>query len=197
MKRAKTILMISALLLTFMLTKTINVMQDTQEVWVNVNGFGGKYQISNHGRVKRIFKTIPPKLRKGYIWTGYHKINLHKDGNNYFYIHRLVAEHFIPNPSSKKEVNHKDLNKDNNHVSNLEWVTPSENSLHARKNGRGNSFGRGENCVGAKLTNEQVIEIRQLYKPNVIGLTKMIAEKMGVSMSTVQRIVNRQRWTHI
>lgn len=104
------------------------------EVWRDIKGFEGRYQVSNLGRVKSLARRMVVKDRilkpfgnnKGYkcvhLWNIQHKEPL---------IHRLVAEAFIPNPDGKKEVNHKDGNPLNNEVNNLEWCTHSENMLHS------------------------------------------------------------------
>lgn len=103
-----------------------------EEIWKDVEGFNGRYQISNIGRVKSILKTRT-KIRVPRIHsTGYFCLNLTL---NYKWksivIHRLVAQAFIPNPENKPQVNHIDGNKLNNCVSNLEWVTRLENVRHS------------------------------------------------------------------
>lgn len=88
------------------------------------------YLIYNTGK---IFSKNSNKFIKGSSnGKGYLKVTF---GEKSYSIHRLVAEYFIPNPGCKSQVNHIDGNKKNNHVSNLEWVTPSENMKHAFKNG--------------------------------------------------------------
>jgi hypothetical protein len=103
------------------------------EVWKDVNGFEGFYKISNRGRIKSLERNVTGKL--GSVRTlpekeltptdngkGYMVVTLYKDGKRHFRkIHKLVAEHFIPNPENKPEVNHKDGNKRNNFKANLEW----------------------------------------------------------------------------
>lgn len=108
-----------------------------REIWKDIKGFEGKYQISNCGRVKSL-KRSGRKLEKILILTlgkrGYWTIGLYnKQKVKRRPIHRLIAETFIPNPLNKREVNHKDSDKLNNKIENLEWVTPSENSKHAVK----------------------------------------------------------------
>ena len=101
---------------------------DANEVWKPIRGFE-TYQISNYGRIKFLFYT---QQRIGYgskDQHGYLTFKMSKRGS--FYVHRLVAEAFIPNPENKPCVNHKDGKKQNNRVDNLKWVTKSENTQHA------------------------------------------------------------------
>lgn len=101
------------------------------EIIEEIPGYVGLYQVTNLGSVYRNGKRL-----KSFINGKYTKVNLYKDGvMTQHTVHRLVATAFIPNPDNKKEVNHKDGNKTNNHVSNLEWVTSSENRQHAYDTG--------------------------------------------------------------
>lgn len=98
------------------------------EIWKDIKGYEGLYQISNLGRVKSL-KT--GKIRKQcYDKDRYLKIELSNKTQKSLKIHRLVAQAFIPNPLNLPQVNHKDGNKLNNNVNNLEWVSPSENTRH-------------------------------------------------------------------
>lgn len=99
------------------------------EIWKDIEGFEGKYQVSSWGRIRSvngILKTYENK--KGYL-----KIGLYKNGKYHKRrINRLVAQAFIPNPYDLPQVNHMDGNKRNNSVTNLEWVTDSANKKHDR-----------------------------------------------------------------
>lgn len=104
-----------------------------EETWVPVAGYEGLYEVSNTGKIKSV---KAQKLMKQHQNRGYLISHICKKGKHFnLKIHRAVAEAFIPNPEGKREVNHIDGNKMNNHSSNLEWVTPSENIRHARENG--------------------------------------------------------------
>ncbi len=107
------------------------------ELWKNVVGFEGVFIVSSLGRAKRLKCRFAKedRLLKPHIGKrGYYVYNLcYKGKNKICSMHRLVAQAFISNPENKREVNHKDSNKLNNEISNLEWTTPQENSRHAVK----------------------------------------------------------------
>lgn len=100
----------------------------TPEQWKPINGFEN-YEISNHGKVNSLDygEELIPHISRGYYHVSLHDYDLIKKAK----IHRLVAEHFIPNPEDKAIVNHKDGNKLNNHIDNLEWMSHSENTMHS------------------------------------------------------------------
>ena len=108
------------------------------EIWKDIRGYEGIYQVSNYGRVKRFFQKGKERMLKGKKdKDGYVEIVLSKDSEKrYFRLHRLVAEAFILNVENKPEVNHKDKNKLNNTSANLEWVTTAENIRHSFLLGR-------------------------------------------------------------
>ena len=113
------------------------------EEWKDITGYEGMYQISNLGNVRslvrdrcnggvlkeKILRNRPSKSRTGAV---YYQVALFKNGKRKnFSVHRLVANEFIPNTENKPFINHIDGNPSNNHVSNLEWCTPKENTIHA------------------------------------------------------------------
>ena len=103
-----------------------------EEIFKDIPGYEGRYQVSNLGNV-RSMRTM--KIRQPCPHTkGYLKTDLRKDGKREMaFIHRLVALTFIPNPDNLPEVNHKDGDKTNNRVENLEWVTTQQNAIHNRQ----------------------------------------------------------------
>lgn len=108
------------------------------EVWKDITDYEGLYQISNYGRVKSLGnnKERKEKILKGGISNGYCIVLLAINNIRKIYrVHRLVAIAFIENKENKLEVNHKDTNKLNNKIDNLEWKTSSENKRHAFENG--------------------------------------------------------------
>ncbi len=106
----------------------------SQEVWRDIPGYKGLYQVSNFGRIKSLKRNriIKQQVQNG----GYKLIHLYSNSKRKaLTVHRLVALSFISNPQNKPHINHKDCDKSNNWLDNLEWVTPSENMQHAFKNG--------------------------------------------------------------
>ena len=118
------------------------------ETWRDIEGYEGLYQISNKGRVKsterikwsgNVYYKAPERILKACkrVSNGYLFVNLYKDGKRKpCTIHRLVAEAFLPNPDNLPQVNHKDENKENNCISNLEWCSPKYNCNYGTKNQR-------------------------------------------------------------
>ena len=111
------------------------------EMWKDIEGYEGIYQVSNLGRVKSLSRNTKNQYRNSEIVkskeirNGYYSVTLFKnEKGKHFTIHRLVAKAFIPNPYNKPQINHIDGNKLNNNVSNLEWCTQQENTIHAYKN---------------------------------------------------------------
>lgn len=164
-----------------------------KEIWEQIKGFED-YEISNLGNVRSYNKTpdihIHKSMRVNHTKEGYEIITLTKTRK--YLVHRLVAETFLENPENKKEVNHKDLNKQNNEVDNLEWVSHSENMKHAYTNGVIQLPEGGKETQWKRvLTDEQVREIRNTYIPHSkeFGM-KALAKKYGVSESVIKRVAH-------
>lgn len=110
-----------------------------QEVWKQIEGYNGKYEISNLGRLKSYAQSRQGKIKTGTKeFKGYLVVRLYDDFGNPkdFKIHRLVAEAFIPNPENLPQVNHKDEHKENNCVDNLEWCDNTYNHNYGSRNHR-------------------------------------------------------------
>lgn len=115
-----------------------------KEIWKDIEDYKGLYQVSNLGRVRSLERIDAlGRRRKGKVLAdkhnnrGYHTIALCRDGNiEYKLIHRLVATAFLNNPNNLPQVNHKDENKANNAVSNLEWCTSEYNLNYGTRNER-------------------------------------------------------------
>jgi len=109
-----------------------------EEIWKDIEGYEGLYRISSFGNVFSIKSNKIIKLM--FSSHGYHVLSLGRKSHS---IHRLLAKHFIPNPENKKYVDHIDRNRLNNKLSNLRWVTHSENSLNVRYESIGSSKYKG------------------------------------------------------
>lgn len=153
-----------------------------EEIWKPIKGYEGLYEVSNTGKVKSVKRTmkyeatgkvqtthervltlISSKLTKRHPKPLYH-VELWKDNKRTVkMIHRLVAETFIPNPDGKPQVNHKDGNRDNNRVDNLEWCTCSENSLHAYRTGL-SSPKHTKPIIGTNIITGEIQEFSSTYE---------------------------------
>ena len=129
------------------------------EIWKDIIGFDGKYQISNKGNVKSFTRWKKGGLLKCGTCGNpgpYKQVILVKSGRKdtkCFYVHRLVATHFLENPYNLPEVNHIDGNTLNNCVDNLEWCTRKQNAEHANRTGilsKAHEFERGSKHPNAK-----------------------------------------------
>lgn len=176
-----------------------------KEVFKDVKGFEGLYQVSNLGRIRSLKRTVNKGkchrtwdehfLRYGVDSKGYFRTALSKDGHSQTVkVHRLVAEAFLPNPQNLPQVNHKDGNKQNNSVENLEWCDAPYNMQHAVSNGLHNGL-KGEQNPSSKLTKEDVQFIRDNYIPRHPEFgTEGLAKKFGVHRKTISRINTGKMW---
>jgi hypothetical protein len=161
-----------------------------EEMWEDIPGYKGHYQVSNSGKVYSLKSDL--ELKPNIIRSGYKMVRLSKNGwSRDYLVHRLVAMVFVNNPNEKPVVNHKDGNKINNYFLNLEWCTDSENQIHAIKTGLKNSK-KGENHPMRKLTYSETLDIKKRHR---LGLTyKQLAQEYKVHWSTIGRIINNQLW---
>lgn len=171
------------------------------EIWKDIAGYEGYYQISDTGRVKslkRAKRRVEDRIlvqwdnKNGYFICTLNKPLTKKTTPK---VHRLVAQAFIPNPADKPQVNHIDGNTKNNSVSNLEWVTNSENQKHAVKR-----IGRcyvGNNSPARKLTETQVLEIRSIKRVKKQPSYKEIGKRYGVSYGAIAAIRQGNNWKHL
>ena len=179
------------------------------EVWKPIKGFEGLYDVSNFGKVKSLARKarlvpkgvetkriVPLRILKQSCVNGYKRVRLCENGKviNYF-VHRLVADAFIDNPFNKPCINHKDGDRKNNHFSNLEYVTHSENTQHAKRNGMLKPQ-RGEKCGASKLTEKEVIEARRIFSKGNITITSL-ASQYGIKRQGMTSIIKRKNWRHI
>lgn len=154
--------------------------------------------VSDYGRIFG----LPKKTHYGHvmkqerIWSGYMSVCLCRDNKKHqMSVHRIVAKAFVPNPSSKPEVNHLNGKRYDNRASNLEWVTRSENERHAYKvlgksptsywSGKPRAFAR-------RFTDKQVREIRKDSRPS-----REIAKELGVSKTTILNIRKKKIYIEV
>lgn len=164
------------------------------EIIKDIKGFEGRYTISNLGIVRSKLTNIvmKPNITK----FGYARVNLRKaksrEYKSYF-IHRLVASHFLANPDNLPEVNHKDCNRLNNEVTNLEWVSKEDNIKHSFI--YGSASHKGLRNPNSKLNEKDIKAIKFLHETNRFYNTQ-IAKIFKVSSSTIDNIINNVTWSN-
>ncbi len=175
-----------------------------EEIFKPICGFAG-YEIGNLGTVRSLPKqwitgihggTIKSHngqvLKPGLTTKGYYSVNLWKDGKmKRCSIHRMVATHFIPNPTNLPEVNHIDANKTNAAHWNLEWTTRQGNIDHSVAN---NLIKRGERKT--RLNDSDIVWIRNLYATGETNYVEL-SHLFHVNTDTIGYIVTRKRWKQV
>jgi hypothetical protein len=175
-----------------------------EEIWKPVVGYESCYEVSNLGRIKSLDRKVKSKNNSISNIKGkfviYHKrgeylsYDLSKNGiKKTISIHRLVAQAFIPNPENKPQVNHKDANKLNNNLSNLEWVTRKENSEHASLN---NLMPIGEKNYHNKIKEKDVLFIRKSLKLKTLTPRKL-ADMFYVNINHIYNIRDIKSWKYL
>ena len=173
------------------------------EEWKPIVGYEGLYEVSSLGQIRRLalarkrgkkFRTpriVKPGLSRP---GGYYAVQLYETGGSVRQqlIHRLVLYAFVGPPPDGYQGAHLNGNTTDNRVENLIWASPKENCSHRVIHG---TALKGETAVSAKLTTEQVKQIRQLY---VEGLSSMeLGKRFGVTFSSICRIIRRETWKHV
>jgi len=163
-----------------------------EEVWKDISGFEGYYQVSNLGRVRSLDRKFWSEKRGTFCSNegrvlklresrGYLNITLHKKYKPITrLVHRLVAEAFIPNPKNLEYVNHKDENKSNNRLENLEWCTAKYNSYY------------GENSRTRPIIGTNILTGEQTTYPSIMEA----ARSGGFNQSTISSVCKGKRNKH-
>lgn len=177
-----------------------------KEIWKDIKGYEN-YQVSNLGRVYSRYKD---RVISSYTTKdGYKRIGLTRDGQqSKFLVHVLVAEAFLEKPGKEYQVNHKDLNKSNNSVDNLEWVTCKENANHAIKNQKSrleylrnkmSEIGKKHNHLGIEASKKPVAQI-DLDTDEIIGVYESAREasrETGANYRNISQVCNGDKNTHM
>lgn len=172
------------------------------EIWKDIDGYNGLYQISNLGRVKSLGRrgkgcSLEDRVLKHNInKDGYHLVNL-KDVNHvakWYSVHRLVALHFIPNPNNLPIINHKDEDKSNNYMDNLEWCTIQYNNSYGtvverqsnNKKGQSNEW-LNKPILQYSLEGEFIAEF-----DSTTQAAQFLAPVLGKDIEKIKKAINNQ-----
>lgn len=152
-----------------------------EEQWLDISGYEGLYQISNFGRVKSFyFKN--PRILKPHKVKGYSNVELYKNKKKkQFYIHRLVMENFCPIENMNVlDVNHKDEDKSNNHISNLEWMTHKDNLNYGSRAEKARMKMQGKNSSRSK-------KVRCIEKDVIYEALREAERQLGIPATNISR----------
>jgi hypothetical protein len=178
-------------------------------IWKDIKGWKGDYQVNRKGQVKSLSRLKRLFVQGNEVWfltkERLLKPYLGSDGYRYYFLSskkrnktahlsraRLIGTYFIPNPKRKKEINHKNCNRTDDRIGNLEWVTRTENTHHSIKNSAYTILLPGEKNPSAKLTELQIKAIR---KDNRVH--RLIAEDYNVCRENISLIKRNARWKHV
>lgn len=164
-----------------------------KEIWKDIKGYEGLYQISNLGRVKSLNynRTNKEKIMKVFKNKYYGLILRKNNKNKYFRLHRLLALNFLKKEKYQNIVMHIDGNCLNNNLNNLKWGTQSENVLQAYRKDRTKKAKCGEKSNFSKLNKKQVLFIKKNKKKYS---QYKLAEIFNVSQPCINFIINNKRW---
>jgi hypothetical protein len=182
----------------------------SSELWkpVPCELFASHYEVSNQGRVRSLDRVVTEN-RTGKCRRHLGRLLTPKRTGKYFgidffvaphkcrfYIHRLVASAFIPNPHNKPHVNHKNRNRSDNSASNLEWVTAAENTAHLLQTGwRASNHPRGADHYQARVSEADVIALRETWSPG--DSIHELRKTYGVSSRALYQILRGATWKHV
>ena len=174
------------------------------EIWRDITGYEGIYQVSNLGRVRSLDRKVWNYIKRGRILKahnnghGYYNVSLHNNDKveKHVYVHILVAKTFIPNPNNYTEVNHKDFNKTNNSVDNLEWVSHKQNIIHFRKSKLNKQIEKKKHAYFANKTYKFIYDNKTtiLYLFDNGYTISQISQKTNIgrdSISSILKIFDR------
>lgn len=159
-----------------------------KEIWKDIEGYEGRYRVSTLGKVYSCVseKTLKTANTRGYLIVC---LTMHRKQVNHK-VHRLVALAFLGNPENKPQVNHIDGIKTNNNISNLEFVTPSENIIHAHETGLSST-----NITNRKLTDIEILTIATMARAG--HSPKKLSEGYKVAIQTIYKIEKGDLWNNL
>ena len=179
-------------------------MDCTEVEWRDVVGYEGRYKVSNHGDICSLItgKTLRPgKQSRGYLSVGLYDGSSPKKQRSLL-VHRIVTEAFLGKAPDSIQVNHKNGNKSDCRLENLEYVTQSENMQHAFATGL-NRARRGEESHNARLTNDQAAKIKQLFAEGRLGRGKgkvskaELCRQFGVTQRAIYSVVHGESFRDV
>lgn len=155
-----------------------------EEIWKDIKGYEGLYQVSNLGRIKSLARYV--YYRNGKVYhqdekilkpclnnKGYCRVRLTKSTNSkLFFVHRLVAMAFIPNPNNFPQINHKDENKQNNSSNNLEWCTSLYNNNFGKKKESNKNERQKKQVFAENIKNGEYLILKSISEGKNYGFTQ-------------------------
>lgn len=167
------------------------------EIWKDIKGYEGKYQISSYGRIRSLKRTAIRSYRGNYLVKnkilkqstdkrGVKRVGLYNNGRHTFQVHRLVAQTFIPNPNDLPDINHIDENPSNNNVENLEWCTREYNNNYGTRNER-----HSKKIQGSK--HPQSKKVKCITTGEIFNCMQEAARKYNVSQAHITHCCQGRR----